>query len=155
MTVIVTDRLLLRWSRGSDPEPFARMNADPRVMEFYPACLSRKESDVTRSGGLPPNSGWQRRPPIVSRRTSSGTASDCSRANCGMEVGRRILGPRTRHRGEAERSRIVHGPREYEIASGDGKNRHAARCRGRFRSSETAGGAPVAPARTLSSDRSR
>ena len=45
--VIVTDRLLLRKWRVSDREPFARMNADPRVMEFYPACLSREESDAT------------------------------------------------------------------------------------------------------------
>jgi RimJ/RimL family protein N-acetyltransferase len=29
----------------SDREPFARMNADPRVMEFLPQCLSRDESD--------------------------------------------------------------------------------------------------------------
>ena len=40
-----TDRLILRTWRDTDREPFARMNADPVVMEFFPACLSREESD--------------------------------------------------------------------------------------------------------------
>jgi RimJ/RimL family protein N-acetyltransferase len=40
-----TDRLILREWRESDREAFARMNADPRVMEFYPATLSREQSD--------------------------------------------------------------------------------------------------------------
>ena len=43
---IVTDRLILREWRESDREPFARLNADPRVMEFMPAILSRDESDA-------------------------------------------------------------------------------------------------------------
>ena len=43
--VIETDRLVLRRWIASDREPFARMNADPRVMEFMPAILSRDESD--------------------------------------------------------------------------------------------------------------
>jgi RimJ/RimL family protein N-acetyltransferase len=43
--VIETDRLVLRPWIASDHEPFARMNADPRVMEFMPATLSRQESD--------------------------------------------------------------------------------------------------------------
>jgi RimJ/RimL family protein N-acetyltransferase len=42
--MIGTDRLLLRRWKEEDREPFARMNADPRVMEFmFP--LSRAESD--------------------------------------------------------------------------------------------------------------
>lgn len=40
-----TNRLLLRPWRESDREPFAALNADPRVMEFFPAPLSREESD--------------------------------------------------------------------------------------------------------------
>jgi ribosomal-protein-alanine N-acetyltransferase len=44
--MIETPRLILRPWRESDREPFARMNADPRVMEFFPACLSRVESDA-------------------------------------------------------------------------------------------------------------
>ncbi len=42
---IETPRLLLRAWRDSDREPFARMNADPQVMEFFPACLTREQSD--------------------------------------------------------------------------------------------------------------
>jgi RimJ/RimL family protein N-acetyltransferase len=38
-------RLLLRRWRDADREPFARLNSDPRVMEFMPASLSREESD--------------------------------------------------------------------------------------------------------------
>jgi len=40
-----SERLILRRWRESDREPFARMNADPKVMEFFPAMLSRQESD--------------------------------------------------------------------------------------------------------------
>jgi RimJ/RimL family protein N-acetyltransferase len=43
---ITTDRLLLRRWRHEDREPFAAMNADPRVMEFYRQRLSREESDA-------------------------------------------------------------------------------------------------------------
>jgi ribosomal-protein-alanine N-acetyltransferase len=35
---------LRRW-RDSDREPFASLNADPAVMEHFPALLSREESD--------------------------------------------------------------------------------------------------------------
>jgi RimJ/RimL family protein N-acetyltransferase len=41
-----TVRLKLRQWQTSDLEPFAKMNADPRVMEFFPALLSRVESDA-------------------------------------------------------------------------------------------------------------
>jgi RimJ/RimL family protein N-acetyltransferase len=41
-----TERLLLRAWRAEDREPFARMNADPEVREFYPALMSRAESDA-------------------------------------------------------------------------------------------------------------
>ncbi len=44
---IETPRLLLRPWRESDREPFARMNADPKVREFFPALQSRAESDAT------------------------------------------------------------------------------------------------------------
>jgi len=36
---------LRRWQSG-DLEPFAAMNADERVMEFFPGLLSRQESDA-------------------------------------------------------------------------------------------------------------
>jgi RimJ/RimL family protein N-acetyltransferase len=41
-----TERLLLRTWRPEDREPFARMNADPRVMEFFPALQTREQSDA-------------------------------------------------------------------------------------------------------------
>jgi RimJ/RimL family protein N-acetyltransferase len=40
-----TARLLLRQWRPADREPFAALNADPVVMEHFPAPLSRHESD--------------------------------------------------------------------------------------------------------------
>lgn len=40
-----TDRLRLRQWRDDDLEPFAALNADPRVMEFLPKQLDRRESD--------------------------------------------------------------------------------------------------------------
>src|SRR5262245_14444165 len=39
-------RVRLRPWRHADREPFAAMNADPRVMEFFRSPLSRAESDV-------------------------------------------------------------------------------------------------------------
>jgi RimJ/RimL family protein N-acetyltransferase len=44
--ILRTDRLRLRRWRLEDREPFAAMNADPRVMEFLPALLTREESDA-------------------------------------------------------------------------------------------------------------
>lgn len=41
-----TERLLLRGWRAADREPFAALNADPRVMEHFPAALSRERSDA-------------------------------------------------------------------------------------------------------------
>jgi ribosomal-protein-alanine N-acetyltransferase len=43
--MIETHRLSLRKWETRDREPFARMNSDPRVMEFFPACLSAAQSD--------------------------------------------------------------------------------------------------------------
>jgi ribosomal-protein-alanine N-acetyltransferase len=42
-----TARLLLRRWRPGDRDAFAALNADPRVMEHFPAPLSRAESDAT------------------------------------------------------------------------------------------------------------
>jgi 3-dehydroquinate dehydratase/shikimate dehydrogenase len=44
MTELRTERLLLRRWRDSDLEPFFRINSEPRVMEFFPALLSREGS---------------------------------------------------------------------------------------------------------------
>ena len=42
-----TPRLVLRQWRESDREPFAALNADPSVMEFFPALQSREASDAS------------------------------------------------------------------------------------------------------------
>ncbi|MFY9688411.1 MAG: GNAT family N-acetyltransferase [Candidatus Acidiferrales bacterium] len=43
--MLETRRLLLRRWRDSDREPFAALNSDPRVRQFFPSLLSRAESD--------------------------------------------------------------------------------------------------------------
>ena len=45
MTTLKTERLILRPWCEQDLEPFAKLNADPRVMEYFPATLSKAESD--------------------------------------------------------------------------------------------------------------
>lgn len=40
-----TDRLLMRRWHDSDRRPFADLNADPEVMRYFPALLSREQSD--------------------------------------------------------------------------------------------------------------
>jgi RimJ/RimL family protein N-acetyltransferase len=46
MIELETDRLLLRQWCDTDLEPFAALNADPKVMEFFPSVLTRAESDA-------------------------------------------------------------------------------------------------------------
>lgn len=41
-----TRRLRLRQWKAADREPFAALNSDPRVMEFFPSPLTRTESDA-------------------------------------------------------------------------------------------------------------
>jgi RimJ/RimL family protein N-acetyltransferase len=43
---VTTERLILRPWRDADREPFSRLNADPRVMEFMPHVLSKEESNA-------------------------------------------------------------------------------------------------------------
>ena len=42
---LCTDRLVLRRWRGTDREPFARLNADAEVTRYFPAALTRAKSD--------------------------------------------------------------------------------------------------------------
>jgi RimJ/RimL family protein N-acetyltransferase len=46
MDAVTTDRLILRRWRDSDRQPFSRINADSRVMEFMPDVLMPKQSDA-------------------------------------------------------------------------------------------------------------
>lgn len=43
--IIKTERLILRQWCEEDLEPFAQLNADSRVREYFPALLSHQESD--------------------------------------------------------------------------------------------------------------
>ncbi len=44
---IETPRLILRQWRDADIDPWAEMNADPRVMEFFPALYDRARAEET------------------------------------------------------------------------------------------------------------
>lgn len=57
---LVTPRLVLRQWRDSDLAPFAALNADARVMAYFPASLSRDASDAMarRCRGLIAERGW-------------------------------------------------------------------------------------------------
>jgi len=43
--MLTSERLRLRPWRDEDLPAFAALNADPEVMEYFPKCLSREESD--------------------------------------------------------------------------------------------------------------
>lgn len=55
-----TERLCLRQWQDSDYAAFARLNADPRVMEHFPACLEAEASDelANRCRTLIAERGW-------------------------------------------------------------------------------------------------
>lgn len=57
---VETERLRLRQWTLADREPFAALNADPRVMEYFPSTLSRAESDAMadRCQSLIEERGW-------------------------------------------------------------------------------------------------
>ena len=44
--MIRTERLVLREWRDEDREPWAALNADPAVMEFFPSTLDREQADA-------------------------------------------------------------------------------------------------------------
>jgi RimJ/RimL family protein N-acetyltransferase len=60
ITELETERLVLRQWAPTDLAPFAALNADPRVMEFFPARLTRGESDALaeRCAALLSERGW-------------------------------------------------------------------------------------------------
>ena len=59
-TVLRGARTLLRGWQARDAEPFAALNADPVVMEFFPALLSRADSDamIARAQAAIDTRGW-------------------------------------------------------------------------------------------------
>jgi RimJ/RimL family protein N-acetyltransferase len=46
MNILLTERLILRPWQAADRPPFAQLNADPRVMEFFPELLTVEESNA-------------------------------------------------------------------------------------------------------------
>jgi RimJ/RimL family protein N-acetyltransferase len=60
MVQLETDRLYLRQWQESDRLPFAALNADPKVMEFFPNPLDRAASDemFDRIQALIADRGW-------------------------------------------------------------------------------------------------
>ena len=60
MRTLITPRLQLRQWRESDLEPFAALNADPRVREFFPNLMTREESDQSAKlmAGHIAKTGW-------------------------------------------------------------------------------------------------
>lgn len=60
MTELRTPRLVLRQWREEDREPFAALNADPEVMRWFPATLTREQSDalVDQQRTLLAERGW-------------------------------------------------------------------------------------------------
>ncbi len=46
LPTLTTERLVLRPWKKSDLDPFFKLNADPKVMEFYQSTLTRVESDA-------------------------------------------------------------------------------------------------------------
>jgi RimJ/RimL family protein N-acetyltransferase len=55
-----TERLLLREWREADRDPWAALNADPAVREFFPSVLTREQSDEAfdRISGQLADRGW-------------------------------------------------------------------------------------------------
>lgn len=57
---VETKRLRLRQWKATDREPFASLNSDPNVMEFFPSPLTRAQSDAMadRCQSLIAERGW-------------------------------------------------------------------------------------------------
>lgn len=47
LMTVKTKRLILRPWQESDLEPFAQLNADPQVREYFPGILNHEESDAS------------------------------------------------------------------------------------------------------------
>ncbi|MEP7057233.1 MAG: GNAT family N-acetyltransferase [Caldimonas sp.] len=81
-----TPRLRLRRWQESDRAPFAALNADPVVMEFFPALVGRVASDASIDG-------WQAQ--FVERGWSNWAAEICATNEfigfVGLSVPRRVL----------------------------------------------------------------
>jgi RimJ/RimL family protein N-acetyltransferase len=96
IATVCTPRLRLRPWRDEDLTPFAELNADPRVMEFFPKTLDRGESDamVARIREHFDRHGFGQWAVEV-----PGVADFIGFVGLALPPGPRALGPRLRHRG--------------------------------------------------------
>ena len=60
ISILQTKRLVLRQWQPSDDAIFAEMNADPKVMQYFPKLLSKKTSDIIahKCQQLVKDNGW-------------------------------------------------------------------------------------------------
>ena len=161
-----TSRLVLRAWREDDFDAFAAMNADPRVMEYFPAPLTREESAAffghireefqTEGFGLYAveriSDGSQLGYTGLHRVTFDGLCGQieviwCRRLGQRLRPGSRAGVPcargKTRHRG----GDCFHRRRQPALAAGHAENRHGVR--GSVQPPSPAGGAPPAAACAL------
>ena len=153
MTLIIeptTKRLWLRQWRENDRAPFAALNADPEVMQYFPGTLNRFQSDlwIDFVRGEIDHEGWGL---WALQHIHSGAflgalglhvvefeAPFTPAVEIGWRLARRYWG----HGFAPEAAmaalsvgfdRLVHRSRERELAPGDGQARDAARSRQRLR----------------------
>lgn len=175
MTVATTPRLILRRWRASDREPFARMNGDPRVMEFFPGLLTREESDqaADRIQAHFEKHGFGLCAAEVAR---DGCVHRVYRPGCSvirgpfhslrgdwLAPGGRVLGARPGHRrrsgnsplrvrgGWPRRTGLHDRPCESALPARDGEARHDSESSGRFRPPQRTRGPSAAPPHLVSS----
>ena len=164
----------MRQWRPADREPFARLNADPAVMEFFPACLSRAESDQGvdriekhfRERGFGLFAVELRRDGAFIGFIGLNVPRFVAHFTPSVEIGWRLAaaswGARASHRRRprscalrfrklgTRRNCRLHSARQRAIQARDGEARHDARSRRRFRSSGSAGGPSDAKTRAIS-----
>ncbi len=169
-----TERLILRQWRPTDREPFACMNADPAVMEFFPACLSRAESDQGVDGverhfrerGFGLFAAELRRDGTFIGFIGLNVPRFVAHFTPCVEIGWRLAaaywgqglateGARAAlshglEKLDTGRDCRVHSARQRAIQARNGKARDDARSLGRFRPSGPAGGPSLAKARAIS-----
>jgi hypothetical protein len=173
--MLTTARLRLRPWRDEDLEPFAALNADSRVREFFPSLQTHQESAESmqyirdhfrhRGFGL-----WAVEvigaAPFIGFVGLSVPSFDASFMPC-VELGYRLAfdhwglgrsasGYRVRLcDGLSFRNRRHDCRRERALTTADGARRHDAQRDGRFRSSKHRRGTSTTPARPVPVDRSR
>ena len=145
--MLTTTRLLLRDWKNTDREPFAALNADPRVMRFMPTCLAANESDALLDRIQEQFRTWLwpicysvadiRRVYWLHRTCCSGIQGEiyalrrgwmeivCRELESGLSDRRGTSSAATRLRNtEAQRIGFFHGSSESCFETGDGKNWH-------------------------------